>query len=425
MGTSRKGGKRDMEAPELFAELDPEPRLLMGPGPVDVYPRVLRAMSVALQGQFDPQFGTYMDQVMRLYRQVFRTDNHWTMLINGTARAGIEACLASILVPGDKLLVPIFGRFGHLKVEIGRRLGAEVVAIETEWGRVFAPDVIEAAIVQHRPKMIAISHGDTSTTMLQPLAEVGALCRKHDVLLYVDCTASLGGNPFEMDTWHVDVASAGLQKCLSGPPGSAPVTFNSRVAAVVNNRKHVEQGLKTPSIVEGDGPVIRSNYFDLAMLMDYWSPKRLNHHTEAASMLYAARECARVVLGEGLEAGFGRHKLAGGALRAGLEAMGLELYGDPVHRMANVTGVNIPKAITDGERVRREMLHDFGIEIGTSFGPLAGKIWRIGTMGYVCRKANVLRCLTALEAVLRRNGYTLPAGAAVDMACQVYEGADA
>ena len=425
MGTSRKGGKRDMEAPELFAELDPEPRLLMGPGPVDVYPRVLRAMSVALQGQFDPQFGTYMDQVMRLYRQVFRTQNHWTMLINGTARAGIEACLASILAPGDKLLVPIFGRFGHLKVEIGRRLGAEVVAIETEWGRVFAPDVIEAAIEQHRPKMIAMSHGDTSTTMLQPLAEVGALCRKHDVLLYVDCTASLGGNPFEMDTWHVDVASAGLQKCLSGPPGSAPVTFNSRVAAVVNNRKHVEQGLKTPNTVEGDGPVIRSNYFDLAMLMDYWSPKRLNHHTEAASMLYAARECARVVLGEGLEAGFGRHKLASGALRAGLEAMGLELYGDPAHRMANVTGVNIPKAITDGERVRREMLHDFGIEIGTSFGPLAGKIWRIGTMGYVCRKANVLRCLTALEAVLRRNGYKLPAGAAVDMACQVYEGADA
>jgi len=414
-----------MEAPELFAELDPEPRLLMGPGPVDLYPRVLRAMSVALQGQFDPQFGTYMDQVMRLYRQVFRTQNHWTMLINGTARAGIEACLASILVPGDKLLVPIFGRFGHLKVEIGRRLGAEVVAIETEWGRVFVPDVIEAAIEQHRPKMIAMSHGDTSTTMLQPLAEVGALCRKHDVLLYVDCTASLGGNPFEMDTWHVDVASAGLQKCLSGPPGSAPVTFNSRVAAEVNNRKHVEQGLKTPNTVEGDGPVIRSNYFDLAMLMDYWSPKRLNHHTEAASMLYAARECARVVLGEGLEAGFGRHKLAGGALRAGLEAMGLELYGDPVHRMANVTGVNIPKAITDGERVRREMLHDFGIEIGTSFGPLAGKIWRIGTMGYVCRKANVLRCLTALEAVLRRNGYKLPAGAAVDMACQVYEGADA
>ena len=260
-------------------------------------------MSVALQGQFDPQFTAYMTQTMALYRQVFRTANHWTLLIDGTARAGIEACLASTLAPGDKLLVPIFGRFGHLKVEIGRRLGADVASIETEWGRVFETDAIEAAILQHRPRMIAISHGDTSTTMLQPLAEIGALCRQHDVLLYVDCTASLGGNPFEMDAWQIDVASAGLQKCLSGPPGSSPITFNDRVAEVVNGRKHVEQGLKAPGMVEGNGPIIRSNYFDLAMLMDYWSPKRLNHHTEAASMLYAARECARVVLEEGLENG--------------------------------------------------------------------------------------------------------------------------
>jgi len=419
---SRKTSRLIEEARERFAELDPEPRLLMGPGPVDVYPRVLRAMSAALQGQFDHQFAGYMDQVMALYRQVFCTQNHWTMLINGSARAGIEACLASVLAPGDKLLVPIFGRFGQLKVEIGRRLDAEVVGIEIEWGRVFEIDAIDAAIRQHRPKMIAISHGDTSTTMLQPLAEIGALCREHDVLLYVDCTASLGGNPFEMDAWHVDVASAGLQKCLSGPPGSSPITFNARVAALVNGRKHIEQGLKAPGTVEGNGPVIRSNYFDLAMLMDYWSPKRLNHHTEAASMLYAARECARLVLEEGLEAGFARHMLASDALRAGLGAMGLELYGDPKHRMANVTAVVIPKAVADGEKVRREMLQDFGIEIGTSFGPLAGKIWRIGTMGYVCRKPNVLRCLTALEAVLRRNGYKLPAGAAVDAACRVYEG---
>jgi (S)-ureidoglycine-glyoxylate aminotransferase len=410
-------------APELFAELDPEPRLLMGPGPVDVYPRVLRAMSVALQGQFDPQFTSYMNQVMALYRAVFRTENHWTLLIDGTARAGIEACLASVLAPGDKLLVPIFGRFGHLKVEIGRRLGADVASIETEWGRVFAPDEIEAAIRRERPKLIAISHGDTSTTMRQPLAEIGALCRQHDVLLYVDCTASLGGNPFETDAWQIDIASAGLQKCLSGPPGSSPITFNDRIAALVDERKHIEQGIRPPGAKDGDGPLIRSNYFDLAMLMDYWSPKRLNHHTEAASMLYAARECARTVLEEGLERGFARHALTSGALRAGLEAMGLALFGDPKHRMANVTGVIIPKAVIDGEKVRAEMLNDFGIEIGTSFGPLAGRIWRIGTMGYVCRKANVLRCLTALEAVLRRNGVKLPAGAAVDAAYRVYESA--
>jgi (S)-ureidoglycine---glyoxylate transaminase len=408
-------------APELFAELDPEPRLLMGPGPVDVYPRVLRAMSVALQGQFDPQFTTYMNQVMALYRAVFCTENHWTLLIDGTARAGIEACLASVLVPGDKMLVPIFGRFGHLKVEIARRLGADVASIETEWGRVFAPGEIEAAIKRERPKLIAISHGDTSTTMLQPLAEIGALCRQHEVLLYVDCTASLGGNPFETDAWDIDIASAGLQKCLSGPPGSSPITFNDRIAALVTERKHIEQGIRPPDVEDGDGPLIRSNYFDLAMLMDYWSPKRLNHHTEAASMLYAARECARTVLEEGLERGFARHALTSSALRAGLTAMGLELFGDPSHRMANVTGVIIPRAVKDGEKIRAELLNDFGIEIGTSFGPLAGKIWRIGTMGYVCRKANVLRCLTALEAVLRRDGVKLPAGAAVDAAYRVYE----
>jgi (S)-ureidoglycine---glyoxylate transaminase len=425
VGTPRTDRKPAAPAPELFADLDPEPRLLMGPGPVDVYPRVLRAMSVALQGQFDPQFTAYMTETMALYRHVFRTANHWTFLIDGTARAGIEACLASILAPGDKLLVPIFGRFGHLKVEIGRRVGADVASIETEWGRVFEAGEIEAAIEQHRPRVLAICQGDTSTTMLQPLDEIGALCRRHDVLLYVDCTASLGGNPFEMDEWGIDIASAGLQKCLSGPPGSSPISFSDRVAEVINARKHVEQGIKAPGMVEGNGPVIRSNYFDLAMLMDYWSPKRLNHHTEAASMLYAARECARVVLGEGLGKGFARHRLASGALRAGLEAMGLELFGDAKHRMANVTGVVIPKAIADGEKVRREMLADFGIEIGTSFGPLAGRIWRIGTMGYVCRKANVLRCLTALEAVLRRNGLKMPAGAAVDAAYRVYADAGA
>jgi (S)-ureidoglycine-glyoxylate aminotransferase len=228
-----------------------------------------------------------------------------------------------------------------------------------------------------------------------------------------------------MDAWQIDMASAGLQKCLSGPPGSAPVSFNDRAAAVITARKHIEQGIRTADIEEGDGPVIRSNYFDLAMLMEYWSARRLNHHTEAATMLYASRECARVVLEEGLQRGIARHQLATSALRAGLAAMGLSLFGDPAHRMANVTGVIIPKEITNPDAVRGQLLQDFGIEIGTSFGPLAGKIWRIGTMGYVCRKSNVLRCLTALEAVLRRNGVKLPAGAAIDAAYQVYDNATA
>ena len=405
----------------FFEELDPEPRLLMGPGPVDVYPRVLRAMSVQLQGQFDPQFTGYMTQVMALYRQVFRTSNEWTFLIDGSARAGIEAALTSLTSPGDKVLVLVFGRFGHLLAEIARRARAEVVLLETEWGKVIEPDVVEAAIKRERPRIVATSQGDTSTTVLQPLAEIGGACRRNDALLYVDCTASIAGNPFETDGWQIDIASAGLQKCLSGPPGSAPITFNERAAAVINARKHYEQGIKPAGAIEGNGPIIQSNYFDLAMLMDYWSPKRLNHHTEAASMLYAARECARVVLEEGLNTGIARHRLASSALRAGLEAMGLSLFGDANHRMANVTGVVIPGAVKDPDKLRAEMLTDFGIEIGTSFGPLHGKIWRIGTMGYVCRRQNVLRCLASLEQALRRNGFSAPAGAGVDAAARVYE----
>lgn len=406
--------------PDLFRELDPEPRLLMGPGPVDVYPRVLRAMSVPIQGQFDPQFTEYMNQTMALYRHVFRTANQQTFMIDGTARAGLEACITSIAAPGDRVLVPIFGRFGHLKVEIARRARAEVHSIEAEWGTVFDPGQVEEAVKRVKPKLVAICQGDTSTTMLQPLAEIGEICRRHDALLFVDCTASLAGNPFETDGWKLDAVATGLQKCLSGPPGIAPITFNERVVEVLRHRKHVEQGIRPAGVVEGNGPIIQSNYFDLAMLMDYWSPRRLNHHTEAASMLYAARECARIVLEEGIDQGVARHRLTSAALRAGLEAMGLTLYGDAANRMANVTGVYIPKQINDGEKVRAEMLADFGIEIGTSFGPLVGKIWRIGTMGYVCRKANVLRCLSALEAVLRRNGFTPPPGAGIDAAYKVY-----
>ena len=406
----------------LFEELDPEPRLLMGPGPVDVYPRVLQAMSRAMLGQFDPQFTTYMNQVMALYRRVFRTENQWTLLVNGTARSGIEACLTSLISPGDKVLVPIFGRFGHLLTEIARRAGGDLVNIETEWGTVFDPEQITDAIRAHQPKLVAMVHGDTSTTMLQPLGDVGRFCREAGILVYADTTATLGGSPVETDAWSLDAVSSGLQKCMSGPPGTSPVTLSEPAVDRINARKHVEAGIRVAESVDAEGAIIQSNYLDLAMLMDYWSPLRLNHHTESTSMLYAARECARVVLGEGLEAGFERHRLTSQALRAGLVAMGLDLFGDAEHRMANVTGVYIPESIENGDAARAELLDDFGIEIGTSFGPLHGKIWRIGTMGYGCRKTNVLRCLSALETVLRRNGYAATPGAAVDAAYEVYSG---
>ena len=262
-------------------DLNPPPRLLMGSGPVDVDPRVLRAMSMPMLGQFDPAFTEYMNEVMALYREVFQTENRWTFLVDGTARAGIEAILVSIIEPGDKVLVPIFGRFGNLLVEIAERCGARVETIETEWGTVFTSDQIEEAVSKVRPKLVATCQGDTSTTIAQPLAEIGAICRRHDALLYIDATASIVGMDLPVDAWKIDAVSVSLQKCLSGPPGVAPITFNDRVEKVVLKRKHVERGIRPSGFEDASGPRIASNYFDLPMLMDYWSEARLNHHTEA------------------------------------------------------------------------------------------------------------------------------------------------
>lgn len=403
----------------MIEPVNPPERLLMGPGPINADPRVLRVMSLPLLGQFDPVFREYMKQASELYRGVFQTRNRWTLLVDGTARAAIEAALVSLIEPGDRVLVPVFGRFGHLEVEIAKRCGAQVTPLETEWGTVFSPDSLEKAIKQSRPRIVAVSHGDTSTTMAQPLAELGKLCRSYDALLYVDATATLGGMDLPTDAWQLDVVSAGLQKCLGGPPGSAPLTLNERAEKRIVRRRHIEEGLREKGQAQGEGEIIRSNYFDLAMVMDYWSDKALNHHTEATTMLYAAHECARILLEEGLQAAFARHARASRALVAGLRAMGLELFGDPQHKMPTVTGVLIPQGV-DGEAVRRALLEQFGIEIGTSFGPLRGRVWRIGTMGYNARADAVERTLRGLEAVLAQQKHKLARGAAVDAALSVY-----
>ncbi len=404
----------------LFSQINPPARLLMGPGPINADPRVLRAMASQLIGQYDPAMTDYMNQVMALYRGVFRTENQWTMLVDGTSRAGIEAVLLSSIRPGDKVLVPVFGRFGHLLCEIARRCRAEVHIIEVPWGEVFTPDMIEDAIKKVRPRLLLTVQGDTSTTMLQPLAELGEIFRRHQVLFYTDATASLGGNVLETDAWGLDAVSAGLQKCLGGPSGSSPVTLSPRFAEQIRRRKCIEQGIRTADHADGDEEMIYSNYFDLGMIMDYWGPERLNHHTEATSMLFAARECARVMLEEGLDNGIARHALHGAALLAGIQGMGLAVFGDLKHRMNNVLGVVIPAGI-HGEQVRQLMLNDFGIEIGTSFGPLNGKIWRIGTMGYNARKDCVMQTLVALEAVLNRLGFATVQGAGLQAAWDVYQ----
>jgi (S)-ureidoglycine-glyoxylate aminotransferase len=394
-------------------DIDPPARLLMGPGPANAHPRVLRAMSAGLLGQFDPEFTAYMNETMALYRRVFQTQNRWTFLIDGSARAAIEAALVSLLEPGDSLLVADIGRFGGLLQEIGERCGAKVETLSAPWGQVLSPDAIVAAVERIRPKVFAAVHGDTSTTMAQPLEGIGDACRRTGAFFYVDATATLGGMDVPVDRWQADIVTAGLQKCLGGPPGCAPITLSDRAAEHIAGRRQVERGLRAGG--PDNARRIASNYFDLAMLMDYWSERRLNHHTESTSLLYGARECARTVLEEGLSARFSRHAACGAAMAAGLSAIGLEVFGDPAHRMANVTAALVPAGV-DEAAVRAAMRQDFGVEIGAAFGPLTGKVWRIGTMGYNATRPAVLTTLAALEAVLRLHGWRAKPGVEAAMA---------
>jgi (S)-ureidoglycine-glyoxylate aminotransferase len=368
-------------------------------------PRVLRAMATPLLGQFDPEFTAIMNEVMALCRFAFQTENVTTYPISGTGRAGLEAAIVSLVEPGDRVVVGECGRFGLLLIEIAERCGAEVVAVREEWGRIIEPDRIAAALAGGRTRLVAMIHGETSTGVLQPLAEIARLTREHGALLMADVVVTLGGAEVAVDGWGVDIAVAGTQKCLSCPSGMAPVTYNARAAAALRARTHK----------------IQSNYLDLLQLADYWSPKRFNHHTAPTAMVYGLREALRALHDEGLEARFARHRLHGDALRAGVAALGLTLFGKepPAHRLPFVTPVVVPDGVSD-LRVRQRLLEDFGVEIGAAFGPLESKIWRIGTMGYAAARPNVLLGLAALENVLRAEGWRAPAGAAVDAALAHY-----
>lgn len=404
-----------------FSPLHTPMRTIMTPGPVEVDPRVLRAMSTPILGQFDPAFTAIMNEVMEMLRQVFQTKNTWAFPIDGTSRSGNEAILCSIIEPGDRVLVPIYGRFGHLLVEICERYGADVYTVECPWGEVFDPKVVIEEIEKVSPKIVAIVHGETSTGRLQPLEEIGRACRERDVLLVVDAVASIGGVEVKTDEWCIDGIIGGTQKCLSVPSGMAPITYNERIENILYARKKVERGIATEQDLnyKRSKNSIASNYFDLSMLQDYWGPRRLNHHTEATSMIYALHEGLRLVLLEGLENRFTRHQYHERALIAGIEAMGLKLFGDSANKLPCVTCIEIPKGI-DGESVRKMLLEAFSIEIASSFGPLHGKIWRIGTMGYSCRKENVLAVLGALEAVLIRHGENVHRGDAIQASLDVY-----
>ncbi|MBI2469230.1 MAG: alanine--glyoxylate aminotransferase family protein [Candidatus Rokubacteria bacterium] len=391
-----------------YPDLLPSPRILLGPGPSMADPRVLRAMATPLVGQFDPEFTAVMNEVMELSRFVFQTANARAFPVPGTGRAGLEAAIASLVEPGDRVVVGECGRFGLLFCEIAERCGAEVVPVRAEWGRIVEPDAIGRALGAGRTKVVAMVHGETSTGMLQPLDEIARLARAHDALLVADAVVTLGGAEVATDAWGLDVVVGGTQKCLSCPSGLAPVTYNDRAERAMAGRRRK----------------VQSNYLDLTQLATYWSPARFNHHTAPTAMVYGLREALRAVRVEGLKARFDRHRLHGEALRAGIAALGLELFGSEpaARRLPMITPVDVPDGV-DELRVRRRMLHDFGIEIGAAFGPLQGKIWRIGTMGYSARRQNVLLCLAALEAVLRREGWRAAPGAGVEAALAHYRAA--
>jgi len=405
---------------EFLEELCPPQRTILTPGPVEVDPRILRVMGMPVLGQFDPEFTGLMNETMVLLRQVFQTSNEQAYAVDGTSRAGLEAVLCSIIEPGDRVLIPVIGRFGYLLAEIAQRCRAEVKTLEVEWGHVIQPEQIEQQLANERFKLVAMVHGETSTCTIQPLEGIGALCEKYGALLAVDAVATLGGTEVRVDDWKLDACISGMQKCLSGPSGMSPLTYNWKVEKILAARKKIERGLQYGIENTACSSIIQSNYLDLAQLQDYWGPQRLNHHTEATTALYALREALRCILKEGLQKRFHRHRLNGEALMAGIEAMGLGIFGDGRNRMPFVVPVVIPAGI-DGGSVRRQLLVDFGIEIAASFGPLKDRIWRIGAMGYSSQKRNILFCLAALEAVLRAHGFRTSPGGAVDAALHVYQ----
>lgn len=399
-----------MTSESVAGDLLPTPRILLGPGPSMADPRVLRAMSTPLLGQFDPEFTRLMGEVMAGIRLVFQTASPHALPVPGTGRAGLEAALVSLVEPGDRVVVGECGRFGLLLTEIAGRCGAVVVPVRAEWGRAIEPEPLERAVAGGRTKLVALVHGETSTGVLQPMEGMADLCRRHGALLLADAVVTVGGCEVAVDRWQVDVAIGGTQKCLSCPSGLAPIAWSERAEAALAGRT----------------ARVASNYLDLVQLARYWSPARFNHHTAPTAMVYGLREALRAVEQEGLSARFARHRLHGDALRAGVAALGLTLFGaePPARRLPMITPVVVPDGV-DELRVRHELLHDFGIEIGAAFGPLAGRIWRIGTLGYSASRQNVLVCLAALEQVLRRQGWRAAPGAGVEAAAACYRAAGA
>jgi len=390
---------------KAWQDLAPPNRILMGPGPSNVDPRVLRAMVHQPIGHLDPEFLAIMDEVREGLRRLFRTKNGLTFPVSGTGSAGMEACLANLIEDGDKVLVFVKGYFGDRMAQMARRFGADVIVVEQEWGKAFDPDDACREVRKHCPKVIAIVHAETSTGVLQPVEEIAQCAREVGAVTVLDTVTSLGGVPVLIDEWGIDVSFSATQKCVGAPPGLAPVTFNSRAVKVLQSRK-------SPC---------RSWYFDALLVKSYWGEDRAYHHTAPINMVFALREALRLIEEEGLENRWERHRVNGSALAAGLEAMGLTLLvSEPEHRLPVLTTVLVPEGV-DETRVRMRLLNEFHLEIGAGLGPLKGKIWRFGLMGYSSQKRNVFLAISALGTVLRDEGIRCDIESGLAAAQEVYQ----
>lgn len=381
------------------APLNPPVRVLMGPGPSDIHPRVLEALGKGTVGHLDPYYLEIMNEMQRMLRAVFRTNNPMTLAISGTGSAGMEATVVNLIEPGDPMVICVNGVFGQRMVDVAERAGAKVTKLERPWGQVFTADEIRQAVATAKPKVVGIVMAETSTGAWQPIEEISLAVHEAGALLLVDAVTSLGGVPVEVDAWNIDAIYSGTQKCLSCPPGLAPVSFSPKAMDVILARK----------------TKVQSWYLDVTMLAKYWGTERVYHHTAPINMTYGLYEALRLILEEGLEACHARHARNHVALKAGLAALGIEYAAAAGHQLPMLNAVHIPPGVDDAT-VRTQLLNRFGIEIGGGLGAFKGKVWRIGLMGHASRMSNVLVFLAALEQLLSEAGHKFPAGASITAA---------
>jgi len=361
-----------------------QPRLLMGPGPSDVNPRVLEAMARPTIGHLDPQFLEILNEIREMLQAVFRTQNKLTLAVSGTGSAGMETCVVNLIEPGNKMLVCLAGVFGTRMSDVAARAGAVVSTISVPWGQVFAPEMIQEAIDRDGPfQVVGIVHAETSTGAAQPIPPISQVVHEAGALLLVDTVTSLGGMEVDVDGWRVDACYSGTQKCLSCPPGLSPVTFSPAAEEVMAKRR----------------TKVQSWYLDMNMVRQYWGSERLYHHTAPINMNYALHEALRIVLEEGLEARWARHNSVHRALKSGLEELGIRYLADPAHQLPMLNAVSAPDGV-DEAAVRKRLLDDYSIEIGAGLGEFKGKAWRIGIMGESATERHVGAVLGALKQLL-------------------------